>query len=146
MTDAAGLTGGFSRATELIKHEHGTSHKDLLDMPICLLRQTVELIRQRRTDEARLSMKIAEWQAKQIAGIIVNTSIDINEQGRKQLMRSVQDMKLETKEEVADLVPEDPDNPVDEFDFIESGARIDEERIGIASAEMFMAVARGGPQ
>lgn len=111
-----------------------------MEMPLCLLAQTVELIRQRRTDEARLQMRITEWQTKQLAATMIQIAVDVQEQGRKELLRGVQKMTLDAK----DVGEATPDKEGDDFSYIEEGASIDDSQL--PSSEMFQMIAAGGPR
>lgn len=110
-------------------------------MPICLVRQTVELIRQRRTDEARLQMRMVEWQTKQIAATLVQVAVDVAQDGRKKMLRDVQSMKLDVGDQV-----EATSGAVegDDFSYIEDGADVEDAQL--PSSEMFQMFAAGGPR
>jgi hypothetical protein len=68
------LTGGFVRSADLLASEYGWKRLEILDTPICTIRALLEVIKQRKKDEAKLELKIAEWSTRILASFMVNTA------------------------------------------------------------------------
>lgn len=130
------MTGGFSRAIDLIQSEYNWRDSEILEIPICRVRQMIEIIQQRKTEELRFNARIAEWQAKNIV-VGLSALSEHKEQG-KAFNSLLKKMRLPLADEEEPTIIDN--RSVEEV--IEQGAIVDMDKL--PSAEQIFA-AFGAP-
>lgn len=96
------------------------STEDVLNLPLCRVRQIIELIMQDRRNDYKFQAQLIEWQTKNISAMFTVAARDAKQ--AKAISKLVKNMKLPLADE--------EDEVVDKRDFeevVEQGAKIDVE-------------------
>lgn len=102
----------------MIETHKAWSTEYILGLPICRMRQVLELITQDLHERAKFQTQVVEWATKNICSMFI-TQAESQKQA-KQIQRLVEKMKLPLAGEEADLVDERSFEEI-----VEEGAKVD---------------------
>lgn len=96
----------------------------MLTLPLCRVRQMIELISQRKRAEFKVHARVVEWQTKNLGSLFVALAQD--EKQGKALANMVKKMHLPIADDEEDS-PVVDDRPIEQV--IEEGAKVDPSKL-----------------
>lgn len=109
---------------DLIQSEYGLVHDDVLEMPVCTLRQKIANIEDRLKYDRLHTQTIAEWQTRTIAQFIA-ASVPLEKGQKNPLIPAADKIRLRMEDESG----ESPSDVPPEV-FIEKGSQVAENAPG----------------
>jgi hypothetical protein len=96
------LTGGFSRAIHFIESDKGWTTEYIMGLPLCRIRQLLELIAQDKREQMKFHAQLVEWQTRNIASMFTVAARDKKQ--AKSIEKAVKHMTLPLEDEEADVI------------------------------------------